>query len=209
MDAVLRGKQLVQLSTVTAEESRAFGEWANERGAAYLDGSILAYPEMIRNGQGTIVYSGPQETFARCQGVLESMGGNAQLVGECVGVAPVFDKAIYAWHYGSTMAFLHGAAICQAAGFDIGVFAAEISSRDASRQARTAPFIRKREYDNPGCALEVEAAAYDHVLRVSEQVGVDTELAQTVARYFQRAKDAGLGAKETAAIFEVLLKDNA
>ena len=209
ISSTLSGKHIVQLSTVTAEESRAFGAWLNERGAAYLDGSILAYPEMIRNGQGTIVYSGPQEAFAHCRGALEAMGGNAQLVGENVGGAPVFDKAIYAWHYGSTLAFLHGAAICQAAGFDIGVYAAEISSRDAARQARTAPFIAHRKYDDPGCALEVEAAAYDHVLRVSEQLGVDTELAQTVARYFQRAKEAGLGAKETAAIFEVLLKDNA
>ena len=207
--AVLNGKNIVQLSTVTAGESRAFGGWLNEKGAAYLDGSILAYPEMIRDGQGTIVYSGPREAFTYCHRALKSMGGKAQLVGEDIGGAPIFDKAIYAWHYGSTMSFLHGAAICQAAGFDIGVFAAEIASRDAARQTRTAPFITHRKYDDPGCALEVEMVAYDHVLRVSEELGVDTELAQTVARYFHRAKEAGFGAKETAAIFEVLLKDNA
>lgn len=38
----LRDKVLVQLSTVTAEESRQLAGWMKESGADYLDGSILA-----------------------------------------------------------------------------------------------------------------------------------------------------------------------
>lgn len=205
----LRGKILVQLSTITAEESRAFAGLAAENGCDYLDGSILGYPEMIRAGEGTIVYSGPAEVYESCRAVLESLSGKAQLVSPNIGAAPVFDKAIYAWHYGSTLAFLHGAAICHAAGFDIGPYADEIASRDPARPTRSREFIAARQYDNPGCALEVEAAAYDHVLRVSEELGIDAELARTVKRYFERAIEAGHGPQETAAIFEILLKDNA
>lgn len=205
----LGGKILVQLSTVTAEESRAFAGLAAKHGFEYLDGSILGYPEMIRAGQGTIVYSGPADVFEGCRALLESMAGKSQLVSPDIGAAPVFDKAIYAWHYGSTLAFLHGAAICRAAGFDIGAYADEIASRDPARPTRTREFIATRQYDNPGCALEVEATAYDHVLRISEELGIDTEFARTVKAYFDRAIEAGHGPQEIAAIFEILLKDNA
>ena len=205
----LRGKTLVQLSTITAEESRTFAELAAQHGCDYLDGSILGYPEMIRAGEGTIVYSGSAGVFEDCRTVLESLSGKTQLVSENVGAAPIFDKALYAWHYGSTLAFLHGAAICHAAGFDIGVYADEIASRDPARPTRSREFIARRQYDDPGCALEVEAAAYDHVLRVSEELGIDTELARTVKDYFERAIEQGHGAQETAAIFEILLKNNA
>ena len=41
----LRGKLLVQLSTVTADQSRTTALWAEARGASYLEGSILGLAE--------------------------------------------------------------------------------------------------------------------------------------------------------------------
>ncbi len=109
----LRGRLLVQLSTVTAEESRDMGRWTEENGIAYLDGAILATPSRIRANAGEpIVFSGPRALFDANANVLGGMGAIPEFVGEAIGGAPTFDKTVYACYYGSVLAFFHGAAIC-------------------------------------------------------------------------------------------------
>jgi 3-hydroxyisobutyrate dehydrogenase-like beta-hydroxyacid dehydrogenase len=211
-DAVARalhGKLLVQLSTVTAEESRDLGGWAEAHGIAYLDGSILGYPEHIRREGCTIAYSGPKSDFETNKEVLAALGGNPQHVGDAVGRAVVFDKTIFAYHYGSMLAFLHGAALCHAAGFPVETYVREIATHGPAAKIRFGERIAKRCYDDPSSALEIDAAAYDHVVRLSEEFGIDRDLAGTVARYFDRGIAAGRGEQETAALFEVLLKPGA
>ncbi len=207
--SALRGKLLVQLSTVTAEESREMGRWAEENGIAYLDGSILAYPAGIRSNEGTIVYSGPKSIFDANKGVLASLGGKPQLVGETIGGAPTFDKTIYAFQYASMLAFFHGAAICHAAGFPIETYVEQVASHGPETKIRFGEMIAKRSYDNPVCALEVEAAAYDHVVRLSEELGIDVAYPKMVAGYFKRAIADGHGQHDLAATFEVLMNPSA
>ncbi|NED28140.1 NAD(P)-binding domain-containing protein, partial [Streptomyces anulatus] len=43
-EADLTGKDLVDLTTSTPAESRTRAAWANERGARFLDGGIMAVP---------------------------------------------------------------------------------------------------------------------------------------------------------------------
>lgn len=205
----LHGKLLVQLSTVTAEESRELGGWAESHGIAYLDGSILGYPEHVRREGCTVVYSGPRRDFEANKDVLAALGGNPQHVGDAAGGAVVFDKTIYAYHYGSMLAFLHGAAICHAAGFPVDLYVSEIASHGPAAKIRFGEMIAERRYDNPSCAMEVDAAAYGHVVRLSEEFGIDDDLSRTVARYFDRGTANGYGHLETAALFEVMLKQSA
>jgi 3-hydroxyisobutyrate dehydrogenase-like beta-hydroxyacid dehydrogenase len=115
----LRGRLLVQLSTITAEDSRALGHWAEENGIEYLDGSILGYREDVLDDDCTVVYSGPKSVFDANEGLLSAMGGKPRFVSDAIGGAPTFDKSIYAEHYGSMLALFHGAAICHAAGFPL------------------------------------------------------------------------------------------
>ena len=145
----LRGKILVQLSTVTSEESRELGQWADENGIAYLDGSILAYPEGIRGHEGTIVYSGSKDVFDASVNILSSLGGDQQLVSTTVGGAPTFDKTIYAFHYASMLAFFHGAAICHAAGFPVETYVKQVASFGPESKLRFCAMMAKRAYDNP------------------------------------------------------------
>ena len=68
--------------------------------------------------------------------------------------------------------------------------------------------IAKRCYDDPSCAMEIDAAGYNHVVRLSEEFGIDRDLAGTVARYFDRGIAAGRGKQESAALFEVFLNQS-
>ncbi len=205
----LRGKLLVQLSTVTAEESRDLGRWAEAQGIAYLDGSIFGYPENVRSGNCTIVYSGPKDLFAANESLLAAIGGNPQHVGDAVGGAPTFDKAIYSNHYGALLAFFHGAAICHAAGFPIEVYTELALGGGGRTQRRYGEMIAARTYDVTGITLEADAAAYAHVATLSEELGVDSGFPKTVAHYFARAIAAGHGQEELPAVFETLLPKGA
>ena len=206
MGRALRDKLLVQLSTVTADESRELGRWAEGNGIAYLDGSILGYPENVREQACTIVYSGPKRDFEANKDVLAALGGNPQHVGNAVGGAAVFDKTIFAYHFGSMLAFFHGAALCHAAGFPIELYVERIEAGGTRQEIRCAEMIATRSYDNPTCALEVDAAAYGHVVRLSDEFGIDSDFPRTVARYLDRAIASGYGKQELAAVFEVLVK---
>jgi 3-hydroxyisobutyrate dehydrogenase-like beta-hydroxyacid dehydrogenase len=208
MSEALSGKLLVQFSTVTAAESRDLGRWTEHRGIAYLDGSILGYPEHVRGGNCTIVYSGPKNLFITNERVLAAMGGDPRHLGDTVGGAPVFDKAIYSYHYGALLAFFHGAAMCHAAGFPIELYTEQALDGGGATQRRCSKMIEKRSYDPVVGALEVDAAAYSHVVKLSEELGVDAEFPKLVASFFERALTEGLGRQEIASLFELMVPRN-
>jgi len=208
--SALRGRLLVQLSSVTAEESRELGRWAEENGIAYLDGAILATPSHIRANAGEpIVYSGPRALVDANASVLTAMGGNPIFVGEVIGGAPTFDKTIYANYYGSMLAFFHGAAICHAAGFPIETYVDQAYVSESTRR-HLGEMIVKRSYGNVSVAsIELDVAAYEQVTKLSEELGIDAAFPRTVASYLDRAIAKGHGQQELAAIFELMVPRNA
>jgi 3-hydroxyisobutyrate dehydrogenase-like beta-hydroxyacid dehydrogenase len=208
--STLRGKLLIQLSTVTAEESRELGRWAEANGIAYLDGAILAVPSHIRSNAGEpIVYSGPRALFDANANVLTAMGGNPIFVGEAIGSAPTFDKTIYANYYGSMVAFFHGAAICHAAGFPIETYVDQAYVSESTRR-HLGEMIVKRSYGDISVApIEVDAALYEQVATLSEELGIDAAFPRMVTSYLDRAIAKGHGQQELAAIFELMVPRNA
>lgn len=77
--SALNGRLLVQLNTVSPDESRALGKWADERGVAYLDGSILGLPHHVRSNECLIIYSGSKTAFDANRAVLAAMGGGSEV----------------------------------------------------------------------------------------------------------------------------------
>jgi len=205
----LRGKLLVQLSTVTAAESRALGRWAEESGIDYLDGSILGYRQDMLGARCPVVYSGPKALFDANAGVLAAMGGSPRHVSETIGSAVTFDKAFYSFHWGSLLAFFHGAALCHAAGFPTELYTelllgqAGENTREALR--RYGEMIAQRSYKAE--AIEVDVMAYAHVTALSEELGIDTAYPRVVARYLDRAR--GHSEQSLATIFEAMIEKGA
>ena len=207
----MRGKLLVQLSTVTAEESRALGHWAGENGIEYLDGAILGYRQDILRNQCPIVYSGSKTAFDAHENVLMAMGGSPRFVSGTVGSAPIFDKTYLSFHYGSLLAFFHGAALCDAAGFPIELYAelmlGKTGENTRGAQRRYGEMIAKQSYDAE--LLDVDMLAYEHVTRLSKELGIDTMFPETVAKHFERAIAEGHGEQTVAGIFELMVRRDA
>ena len=92
---------VVQLSTGTPQEARAFESWFTSLGADYLDGALLCYPEDIGTPGATIVYSGRRSVFDQCEALLTSLGEDIRFVGEKVGSAAALDLAGLSSLYGA------------------------------------------------------------------------------------------------------------
>jgi 3-hydroxyisobutyrate dehydrogenase-like beta-hydroxyacid dehydrogenase len=202
---VLKGKVVVQLTTVSTDESVALSEWVQSNGATYLDGSILGRPQGIENNDCTILYSGPRNVFESIESVLKSMGGRPRLIGEKAGIVPAFDKALYSRYYLRTLGLFQGAAICEAIGAPLDLFFENITLSPI--EENLAKQIMQRDYTPIGATLNTAMAAHRSVLEVCKGLDVDADLHLCIADIMKRGVDAGYGEQDSSVLFKVLMNE--
>jgi 3-hydroxyisobutyrate dehydrogenase-like beta-hydroxyacid dehydrogenase len=208
----LKGKTIVQLTGGASGDAREGEVWAKQHGVAYLDGAIMGYPKDIGTPKGTILYAGSQITFKATQPVLRSLGGNALFVGEHIGNAAALDGSLVgSFVAGTVLAFLHGAAICEAEGvpFDIYLSVALKSVMPglvADTMQIGVEMISKGSYAGSQATLDTWAAGIGHYVQFCRESGVDSTYPEGILEHLQRARVQGHGQDEIAAVFECLRK---
>lgn len=208
----LTGKDLVNLTTSTPAEGRARAAWAEEHGARYVDGGIMATPAMIGvpEAGGYVFYSGSRGLFDSHRAVLEVPAG-ARFVGEDPGHAALHDVALLSAMYGMFAGISHAYALIEgedvspkdlapllsewlgAMGFFVGEAAERLSSRDFTTGVVS--------------SLAMQVAAGGTLLRTAEQQGVSTELLSPYLELMGRrlaADPAVHGAEDTAGAITLL-----
>jgi 3-hydroxyisobutyrate dehydrogenase-like beta-hydroxyacid dehydrogenase len=110
----LRGRLVVQVTSGSPRLAREMATWAGGHGIQYLDGAIMATPNLIGEPECTILYSGSADLFEKYKPVLLALGGNAIHVGSDVGHASTLDSALLVVMWGALFGAVQGAAICQA-----------------------------------------------------------------------------------------------
>ncbi len=207
LGAMTEGKFLVQLSTITAEESLETARWAATQGVGYLEGSVFGLPKSVHEGTAMILVSGPRAVFDMVEPVLRSFG-EAPYLSEKTGAAVTFDRVYYAWVYGSWLAFIQGAAMAHAMGFSVDAYTRVVVARCSAAPERYRFFgrlIADRTHDDVQCRLDVHSAAFAETLAMCRATGVNDALPAAITSNFDRAIAAGLGDKEITAIFEILI----
>ena len=110
----LRGKLLVQLTSGSPRQARDTAAWASKHGIHYLDGAIMATPDLIGGPQSTILYAGDVASFEQHKEVLFSLGSNGVHVGTDAGLASALDSALLMVMWGALFGTLQGIEICKA-----------------------------------------------------------------------------------------------
>ncbi|MFI1357287.1 NAD(P)-dependent oxidoreductase [Streptomyces sp. NPDC020898] len=110
--ADLHGKDLINLTTSTPDQARRRARWAQERGARFLDGGIMAVPPMIGRPEtgGYVLYSGDHALFERHRETLEVPAG-ARFVGADPGHAALHDVALLSAMTGMFAGLTHAFAL--------------------------------------------------------------------------------------------------
>jgi 3-hydroxyisobutyrate dehydrogenase-like beta-hydroxyacid dehydrogenase len=111
-DADLAGKDLVDLTTGTPGQARARAAWAEERGARFLDGGIMAVPPMIgvEGSGGYVLYSGSHPLFQEHRATLAVPAG-ATFVGADPCFAALYDVALLSAMTGMMAGIAHAFAL--------------------------------------------------------------------------------------------------
>jgi 3-hydroxyisobutyrate dehydrogenase-like beta-hydroxyacid dehydrogenase len=197
----LAGRVVVQLSTGTPQEARAFEEWFNTRGADYLDGALLCYPEDIGTPGAVIVYSGRRQVFDRCEPLLTSLGENSRFVGERVGAAAALDLSWLAALYGAFAGAAHGIVLCEAEGVDLGVYAT-VGVNEAARWIIET--VNADDFADPTATLSVWNAALQRLQDHARAAEINSEVPDFVRGILDRAEAAGHGSEHIAALVKAL-----
>ena len=201
------GKTLVQLSTMTPEESRNLARWSKANGLQYLEGTIFGLPSTVIDGDATLIYSGPREIF-EANGQLLSALGTAKHLSSDFGASVTFDRVWYAYVYTVGMAFVQGAAMAHTMGFSLEVYFDMVRSRTPImlRQClRRGEKIAARSYETTDATLSVWADGFEGTLAMCRDKGIDDKLPRAVMDHFRRACASGYADSDFAAIFEILI----
>ena len=204
----LKGKSLIQLGVVTAEEAQVNAEWAQSRGIGYLEGSILGVPENVLDGTATIVCSGPAESYAEHQSLLGAFGASHHL-SDTIGAAYQFDKICYPFGYGVMLGYLQGAAMAKAVGYSVEAYTNIVVERLRFFPGRLQIFndaIDREDYAVQMAKLETWAEAYGQCVDLCDSVGVDETLPKAHLAMMTKAIDAGYQDEEILAVFKTLLR---
>lgn len=203
MEDALRGKTLIQMSTGTPDQVRTTASWAARTGVAYLDATIVAYPNSIGTDHSSILYSGDPKTFERWQHTFAPLAGVNSLVGENITDAATLDLAWLGFWYGASAAFHQSLALCRAERLPVDTLTSqlrwmvdfiELTARDSATR------VENDDFSGTDCTLEVHRGALEHVVRASRVAGMDDRVPRSVVELFDQAIALGHGSDELPAL---------
>ena len=192
----LKGKVLVQLTSGSPNQAREAGEWATEKGIVYLDGAIMATPNFIGEPSATTLYSGSRRAFEEHEKVLGALG-TAAYVGEDFGHASALDTGLLSQLWGRLFGTLQAIAVCQAEGIDLDVYARhlkpfkpiiDLAVDDLLVRARDG---RVRSDDQTLASIAAHYGAFQHLVEVSAEHGLNCEIPDAFESLFKAAIAAG------------------
>jgi 3-hydroxyisobutyrate dehydrogenase-like beta-hydroxyacid dehydrogenase len=199
----LSGRRLINLTTTSPDGARELARWAAGLGIDYLDGGIMATPEMIGSSKSVVLYSGSQRLHDDFRGVIE-LWGHSEYFGDDAGIASLYDLALLSAMYVMFAGFFHGAAMVGAAGVpvkDFAVRAADWLQTVVPLITEYAEVIDGGDFSVPGQQSLVFSDISD-IVNASRAQGISTEVVDVVQRLIHRQIDAGHGSDGFARVIE-------
>ncbi|ALC22617.1 NAD(P)-dependent oxidoreductase [Streptomyces pristinaespiralis] len=207
-DVDLAGTMLVNLTSGDSAQARETAHWAEQRGARYLDGAIMAVPPAIGTSEAVILHSGSRSDFETHRSTLDALGTLTYL-GADHGLASLYDVAGLAMMWSILNAWLQGTAMLRTAGVDAATyapFAQQIAAGVATWLPGYAEQIDNGSFPAEVSALETDARAMAHLIEESEAVGVNAELPRLLKAMADRSIAAGHGGEQYPVLIEEFSK---
>lgn len=200
----LAGRTVLNLTSGDSAQARETARWAEQRGARYLDGAIMAVPPAIGTADAVILHSGPQAYFDEHEATLAALGTVTHL-GADHGLASLYDVAGLAMMWSVLNAWLQGTAMLRTAGVDAvtyAPFARQLAAGVADWLPGYAEQVDAGSFPAEVSALETDARAMTHLIEESEALGVNAELPRLFKAMADRAIAAGHGGEQYPVLIE-------
>ncbi|MFF2141538.1 NAD(P)-dependent oxidoreductase [Kitasatospora sp. NPDC058190] len=201
----LRGRTVVNATSIAPEDARANATDAEARGYRLLDAAILTPAPTIGRPEGAVVLSGDPEAFTAHEATLRALG-TVRHVGADPGRAAAFDTALLDLFWTTVHGYLHALALARAEG----VSGTELAPYAQGLPRMLPPLMedfaqRADDRRHPGDRSSVASAAagLEHVAHTARSRGLDTSVLDAALAVTRRAVAAGHGADGVSALVEL------
>jgi len=209
----LSGKTIINLTTGTPEEARKTAKWAAERGVDYLDGAIMAIPQMIGLPETLIFYGGSASVFEAHKPLLTLLGGNTTYLSSDPGVPLIYDMGLLTMMYGAWYGYLHAHAMLSAANISASEFLPYVTNwfQHLIVPMLTDP-IAAREldegiYTTDVSNMAVNMQALNNIVRSSNELVIPADWLIPIQALAAQKVAEGYGASAFTRVYEAIRKN--
>ena len=187
----------------TPEDGRAFGDWAQAKGVRYLDAAIAAYPEHLGTAEARLLVAGEEDLWKAHQDAVLDLAGASLYVGTDHGAGNAIDCAMTgAFYITALTAFIEAARFTTRFGVSHEVLS-DLTSYSLSVMDGQLKLIldrlRDQEFATDQATLAVYADAAAAFAAGLNQHG-NAPMIQATAQVLGRGVDAGLGDQDIAVV---------
>jgi 3-hydroxyisobutyrate dehydrogenase-like beta-hydroxyacid dehydrogenase len=204
--AELKGKVVVNLTTTTPNQARSTAAWAAEHGIAYLDGAIMAVPEMIGGPGSRLLYSGDENAYAIAKPALETLG-TAEFTGADAGLASLKDMALLSAMDLMFTGYVQAIAMMRTVGVTAAATAEEVEAWLGAMLPHgrgIAAIIDGGAYDTGGQSVDFDRFGLASLITASREQGVRADLLEPHQRLLEELAAVGHGDSDWPRIVELL-----
>jgi 3-hydroxyisobutyrate dehydrogenase-like beta-hydroxyacid dehydrogenase len=205
----LDGRVVANLTNGTPDQARTLAAWVGDQGAAYLDGGIMAVPQMIATPAGYVLYSGDEHAYETHRATLAALGGT-RWTGTDPGFAALYDMSLLTGMYGMITGISQAFAVMQSAGVPAADFAPLLENWVVAMTQGLVPdyarALASGDHLTDVAGLGMQAAAFDNILDLYRAQGVRTELFEPLAALLKRSVAEGHGADGLSRLAELVRK---
>lgn len=202
------GKTLVNLTNGTPEQARALSARAGELGARYLDGGIMAVPQMIAGPDAYVFYSGDEEAYENHRATLAALGGT-KWTGTDPGLAALYDLGLLTGMYGMFIGVVQALALVRTEKIGAEEYAELLVPWVAAMLGGVPEIARAVDsgrHLTDVSSLAVNQAAFPNFLATFEAQGVSPELFVPFQALLDRSIAEGHAADGLSRLAEMLAR---
>jgi 3-hydroxyisobutyrate dehydrogenase-like beta-hydroxyacid dehydrogenase len=187
----------VQLTSGSPKEARDTGAWATGHGIAYLDGAIMATPNVIGEPETLILFAGSKSLFQKQGRVFVALGGKSAFLSEDFGAASALDSALLGQMWGTLFGTLQALAINRAENINADTYSTYLklvqpvidgAERDLMQRVHDG---RDRGDDETFATIAVHNVALQHLRHINAERGLNPVLADAFDSLFTTAIQNG------------------
>ncbi|MGW7076706.1 NAD(P)-dependent oxidoreductase [Streptomyces sp. NPDC054866] len=209
----LAGRTVVNLTNGTPNQARELADWAAAHGIAYIDGGIMAVPQMIATPGAYILYSGADEAaFATHRPTLEALA-DTKWVGDDPGGAALYDLSLLTGMYGMVMGVAQAYALIGSGGVPAREFAPLlrewVNAMTDGLVPGMAEALDSGQHLTDVSSLEINQAALPNFLTAYAQAGISDELFRPLQGLLDRSIAEGHAADGLSRLATLLKKSQA
>lgn len=189
----LAGKTLVNLTNGTPEQARTISAQVEKVGARYVDGGIMAVPQMIATPAAYVFYSGDEEAYETHRPTLAALGGTRWTGGD-PGLAALYDLGLLTGMYGMFVGVVQALALVRTENIGAEEYSELLVPWITAMLGIVPELARAVDSGNhltDVSSLAVNQAAFPNFLATFKAQGVSTELFEPFRALLDRSIEQG------------------